>query len=455
MLAIVDLSSGNRTSNIEHQTFVKIVLAYSGGLDTSIILRWLKENYRAEIIAFCADIGQEEELEGLEAKALKTGASKYVIDDLREEFARDFIFPMMQAGAIYEGQYFLGTSISRPLIAKRMVEIAKKEKAEAIAHGATGKGNDQVRFELTAAALAPELRVIAPWRDERFRKQFPGRTEMIAFAQKNGVPVEATAQKSYSMDRNLLHISFEGGILEDPWLDASGKEMRDMYKLSVAPEDAPDEPEHVDLAFESGNCVGVAQASSLRSKTGGTRAVASEDSGADGAAPSKLTPLQVMQTLNKLGGKHGIGRVDIVENRFVGMKGRGVYETPGGAILHFAHRQMETLTMDREVMHLRDSLVPKHSALVYNAFWFSPEREALQALVTETQKNVTGLVRLKLYKGNIIVAGRKSPKSLYDSKIATMEGDESAYDQSDATGFIRLNALRLRVRAALKSSTKE
>ena len=461
VLAIVDLSSGNRTSNgaspvrTEHQTSVKIVLAYSGGLDTSIILRWLKENYQAEIIAFCADIGQEDELQGLEAKALKTGASKCVIDDLREEFARDFIFPMMQAGAIYEGQYFLGTSIARPLIAKRMVEIAKKGKAEAIAHGATGKGNDQVRFELTAAALAPELRVIAPWRDQRFRKQFPGRTEMIAFAQKNGIPVEATAQKSYSMDRNLLHISFEGGILEDPWLDASGKEMRDMYKLSVAPEDAPDEAEHVDLAFESGNCVGVAQASSLRSKTGGTRAVASKDSGADSVAPSKLTPLQVMQTLNKLGGKHGIGRVDIVENRFVGMKGRGVYETPGGAILHFAHRQMETLTMDREVMHLRDSLIPKYSTLVYNGFWFSPEREALQALVTETQRNVTGVIRLKLYKGNIIVAGRKSPKSLYDPKIATMEGDASTYDQSDATGFIRLNGLRLRARAALKSSTKE
>ena len=433
---------------------MKIVLAYSGGLDTSVILRWLQQDYQAQIIAFCADIGQEDELDGLKAKALRTGASKCCIDNLQEQFARDFIFPMFQAGAIYEGQYFLGTSIARPLIAKRMVEIAKKERAEAIAHGATGKGNDQVRFELTAAALAPELRVIAPWRDQRFRKQFPGRTEMIAFAQKNGIPVEATAQKSYSMDRNLLHISFEGGILEDPWLDASGKEMRDMYKLSVAPEDAPDEPEYVDLAFESGNCVGVAQASSLRSKTGGTRAVASEDSGADGAAPSKLTPLQVMQTLNKLGGKHGIGRVDIVENRFVGMKGRGVYETPGGAILHFAHRQMETLTMDREVMHLRDSLVPKYSTLVYNGFWFSPEREALQALVTETQKNVTGLVRLKLYKGNIIVAGRKSPKSLYDPKIATMEGDESAYDQSDATGFIRLNALRLKVRAALKSTKK-
>jgi len=429
---------------------VKIVLAYSGGLDTSIILRWLKENYHAEIIAFCADIGQEEELEGLEAKALKTGASKCVIDDLREEFARDFIFPMMQAGAIYEGQYFLGTSIARPLIAKRMVEIAKKEKAEAIAHGATGKGNDQVRFELTAAALAPKLRVIAPWREERFRKEFPGRAEMVAFAEKNGIPVEATAQKSYSMDRNLLHISFEGGILEDPWFDASGKEMRDMYKLSVAPEEAPNEPEHVDLAFESGNCVGVAQTSNV-ARVSNLRSRAPQE----GILAPRLSPLAVMQTLNKLGGKHGIGRVDIVENRFVGMKGRGVYETPGGAILHFGHRQMETLTMDREVMHLRDSLIPKYSTLVYNGFWFSPEREALQALITETQRDVTGVIRLKLYKGNIIVAGRKSPKSLYDPKIATMEGDASTYDQSDATGFIRLNALRLRARAALKSSTKE
>ncbi|PYK39499.1 MAG: argininosuccinate synthase [Verrucomicrobia bacterium] len=405
---------------------MKIVLAYSGGLDTSVILRWLKENYQAEIIAFCADIGQEEELEGLEEKALRTGASKCYIDNLQEEFARDFIFPMIQAGAIYEGQYFLGTSIARPLIAKRMVEIARKEKAEAIAHGATGKGNDQVRFELTAAALAPELRVIAPWREERFRKQFPGRAEMIAFTRANQIPVAATAETPYSTDRNLLHISFESGVLEDPWFDASSKEMRDMYKLSVAPEDAPDEPEHVDLAFENGNCVAVNGKS--------------------------LSPLGVMQTLNKLGGKHGIGRVDIVENRFVGMKGRGVYETPGGAILHFAHRQMETLTMDREVMQLRDSLIPKYSSLVYNGFWFSPEREALQALVTETQRDVTGVVRLKLYKGNTIVAGRKSPKSLYDPQIATMEGAAaSTYDQNDATGFIRLNALRLKVRAALKA----
>jgi argininosuccinate synthase len=419
----------NQTSNIEDQTFVKIVLAYSGGLDTSVILRWLKDNYDAHIIAFCADIGQEEELAGLEEKALKTGASKCIIEDLQEEFARDFIFPMFQAGALYENQYFLGTSIARPLIAKRMIEIARAEKADAIAHGATGKGNDQVRFELTAAALAPELKVIAPWREERFREKFAGRAEMIAFAKANKIPVKASAEKPYSTDRNLLHISFESGVLEDPWFDASAKEMRDMYKLSVAPEDAPDEPEHVDLTFENGNCIEV--------------------------NGKKLSPLGVMQTLNKLGGKHGIGRVDIVENRFVGMKGRGVYETPGGAILHFAHRQMETLTMDREVMHLRDSLIPKYSSLVYNGFWFSPEREALQALVTETQRDVTGLIRLKLYKGNIIVAGRKSPKSLYDPKIATMEGEASTYNQNDATGFIRLNALRLKVRAALKEARKQ
>jgi argininosuccinate synthase len=424
---------------------MKIVLAYSGGLDTSVILRWLKDNYRAQIVAFCADIGQEEELAGLEEKALKTGASKCVIEDLREEFARDFIFPMFQAGAIYENQYFLGTSIARPLIAKRMVEIARAEKADAIAHGATGKGNDQVRFELTAAALAPKLKVIAPWREERFRKQFPGRKEMIAFAKKNKIPVEASAAKSYSMDRNLLHISFESGVLEDPWFDASSKKMRGMYKLSVAPEDAPDEAERVDLAFENGNCVWVGGTNASAART----SVRSGKSGRLGGRPS-MSPLAVMQMLNKLGGKHGIGRVDIVENRFVGMKGRGVYETPGGAILHFAHRQMETLTMDREVMHLRDSLIPKYSELVYNGFWFSPEREAIQALVTETQRDVTGLVRLKLYKGNIIVAGRKSPKSLYDPKIATMEGEKSPYDQGDATGFIRLNALRLKLRALLK-----
>ena len=438
---------------------MKIVLAYSGGLDTSVILRWVKDNYDAEIIAFCADIGQEEELDGLEEKALKTGASKYYIDDLREEFARDFIFPMFQAGAIYENQYFLGTSIARPLIAKRMVEIARKEGATAIAHGATGKGNDQVRFELTAASLAPELKVIAPWREEKFRQEFPGRAEMIAFCQAHGIAVAATAKKSYSMDRNLLHISFESGVLEDPWFDASGPEMRDMYKLSVAPEDAPNEPEFVDLEFERGNCVGVAHGNGgASSREPGTRGGATSK-GVAGAPPSmpmvKMSPLVVMQTLNQLGGKHGIGRVDIVENRFVGMKSRGIYETPGGAVLHFAHRQMETLTMDREVMHLRDELIPKYSTLVYNGYWFSPEREALQALVTETQKNVTGVVRLKLYKGNIIVAGRKSPNSLYDPEIATMEGGEAAYNQSDATGFIRLNALRLKVRAARKSAAQK
>jgi argininosuccinate synthase len=407
---------------------MKIILAYSGGLDTSVILTWLKQNYDAEIIAFCADIGQEEELDGLTEKALRTGAAKCIIEDLREEFARDFIFPMFQAGAIYEGQYFLGTSIARPLIAKRMVEIARAESAEAIAHGATGKGNDQVRFELTAAALAPELKVIAPWRVKKFRQQFPGRAEMIAFANENKIPVEASVSKPYSMDRNLVHISYESGVLEDPWFDASSPQMRDMYKLSAAPEDAPNEAEHVDLAFDAGNCVAVNGMS--------------------------LSPLGVMQTLNKLGGKHGIGRVDIVENRFVGMKSRGVYETPGGAILHFAHRQMETLTMDREVMQLRDSLIPKYSTLVYDGFWFAPEREALQALVTETQRDVTGVVRLKLYKGNIIIAGRKSPKSLYDPQIATMEAVASTYDQDDATGFIRLNALRLKVRAALKTKGK-
>ncbi len=411
---------------------MKIVVAYSGGLDTSVILSWLKETYGAEMIAFCADVGQGEELDGLEAKALATGATRCQVDDLREEFARDFIFPMLQAGALYEGQYFLGTSIARPLIAKRMVEIAHADAAQAVAHGATGKGNDQVRFELTAAALAPEIEVIAPWRQERFRQQFPGRSEMIAFAEKHNIPVAASAKKPYSMDRNLLHISFESGILEDPWFDASAPESRDMYKLSVAPEDAPDRPEYVQLRFEAGNCVAV-QLEGAKDYTA-------------------MGPLEVMETLNRLGGKHGIGRVDMVENRFVGMKSRGVYETPGGAILHYAHRQMESLTMDREVMHLRDGLIPKYSTLVYNGFWFAPERLALQALVTESQQNVTGEVRLKLYKGNLIAAGRRSPVSLYNPHIATMEADPTqAYNQSDATGFIALNALRLKVEARVRN----
>jgi argininosuccinate synthase len=408
---------------------MKIVLAYSGGLDTSVLLSWIKETYgNAEMIAFCANIGQEDELKGLEKKAKKTGASKIYIDDLQEEFARDFIYPMLRAGAIYEGQYLLGTSIARPLIAKRMVEIAKAEKADAIAHGATGKGNDQVRFELTAAALAPELQIIAPWRDERYRKDFPGRQQMIDYCAAKGIPVQASAKKPYSMDRNLLHISYEAGILEDPWYDSFDLKNRDYFTtLSVLPEDAPDKPEYVTLDFDKGDCVAV--------------------------NGKKLTPLQVMKTLNKLGGKHGVGRVDMVENRFVGMKSRGVYETPGGSILHFAHRQIESLTMDREVMHLRDSLIPKYAELVYYGFWFAPERLALQALVEESQKNVTGTVRVKLYKGGIYVAGRKSPSSLYNPHIATMEADPTrAYNQDDATGFIRLNGLRLRVNSTVNGA---
>ena len=386
-----------------------------------MLLTWLKEKYSAEIIAFCADIGQEEELRGLDKKAKRTGASKMYIDNLQEEFAADFIYPMMQAGAIYESQYFLGTSIARPLIAKRMVEIAKKERADALAHGATGKGNDQVRFELTAAALAPGIDVIAPWRMDEFREEFPGRKEMIDYCARHKVPVQASASKPYSMDRNLLHISYEAGILEDTWFDAYAPKNKDMFLLSVDPEDAPDKPQYITLDFEKGNCIAI-----------------------NGKA---LSPLEVMRRLNKLGGKHGVGRVDLVENRFVGMKSRGVYETPGGAILHFAHRQMESITMDREVMRIRDSLIPKYAELVYNGFWFAPEREVLQALVTESQRNVTGTVRLKLYKGNIMTAGRKSPVTLYNPDIATMEADPTnAYNQNDATGFINLNALRLKVR---------
>src|SRR5512133_1848049 len=404
---------------------MKIVLAYSGGLDTSVILSWIKEKYDAEVVAFCANIGQEEELKGLDAKATKTGASKCHIVDLEEEFARDFIFPMIQAGAIYESQYLLGTSIARPLIAKAMIDVARKERGTALAHGATGKGNDQVRFELTAAALAPDLDIIAPWRDARFRDKFPGRAEMIAYCEEKRIPVQASAKKPYSMDRNLLHISFEAGILEDPWMNAFAPENKEMFKLSVAPEDAPDRPEYVTLDFQKGNCVAV--------------------------NGKRLDPLGVMRTLNKLGGRHGVGRVDMVENRYVGMKSRGVYETPGGAILYFAHRQMETLTMDREVMHLRDSLIPRYAELVYYGYWFSPERFALQAFVTESQKNVTGTVRVKLFKGNIMVAGRRSRVSLYNPAIATMEADPTkAYNQDDATGFIRLNALRLKVAAQVQ-----
>lgn len=400
---------------------MKIVLAYSGGLDTSVLVNWLKEHYSAEIITFAADVGQEEELDGLAEKAKATGASAHYTVDLTDEFARDFIYPMIRANAVYEGQYYLGTSIARPLIAKAQIEIAAAEKADAVAHGATGKGNDQVRFELTYAALAPELKIISPWRMEVFRKTFPGRSEMIDYCRANNINVEASASKPYSMDRNMLHISYEAGILEDPWFDPTVEANRAMFKLSVDPDQAPDQAEYVDLDFEKGDCIAV-----------------------NGQA---MSPAEVMRTLNKLGGKHGIGRVDLVENRFVGMKSRGVYETPGGAILMQAHKQMESLTMDRDLQHLRDSLIPKYGELVYYGFWYAPEREALQAFMDDAQKSVTGTVRLKLYKGNIITVGRKSPVSLYDANIASMEGVKSDYNPDDASGFIRLQALRLRARA--------
>jgi argininosuccinate synthase len=407
---------------------MKIVLAYSGGLDTSVIVKWLRETYDAEIVTFAADIGQEEELTGLAQKARKTGATKHYTIDLVEEFARDFIYPMIRANAVYEGQYYLGTSIARPLIAKAQIDIARREKADTVAHGATGKGNDQCRFELTYMALAPRLQIIAPWKLENFRNEFPGRAEMIAYCAQHKIPVAASLKKPYSMDRNLLHISYEAGILEDPWFDPTTKANKGMFKLSVSPEDAPNRPEYVELDFVKGNCVSV--------------------------NGRKLTPAGVLKALNRLGGKHGIGRVDLVENRFVGMKSRGVYETPGGTILMQAHRQVESLTMDREVMHLRDSLIPKYAELVYYGFWFAPEREALQALVDESQKYVTGTVRLKLYKGNIITCGRKSKYSLYDLNIASMEGVKSWYNQTDATGFIRLNGLRLRARTLAQGGPK-
>jgi len=396
---------------------MKIVVAYSGGLDTSILLRWLQKEYDAEVVAFCADVGQEEELKGLDKKALKTGASKCYIDDLTEEFASDFIYPMFRANALYENLYYLGTSIARPLIAKRMVEIARKEKAEAVAHGATGKGNDQIRFELTFAALAPDLKIIAPWREWGFQ----GRQDLIRYAKQENIPVPVSAKKPYSMDRNLLHLSFESGILEDPWVAPQ----EDMFTLSVSPEEAPDKAVNVTLDFEKGNCVAV-----------------------NGKA---MSPASVIRKLNQLGGKHGIGRVDMVENRFVGMKSRGVYETPGGTILLAGHRHLETLTLDREVMHLRDSLIPKYAELVYNGFWFAPERHFLQAAIDQSQEKVTGTVRLKLYKGNVIVTGRKSPYSLYREDVASMEDDAGAYDPSDATGFIHLQGLRLKAWASVQA----
>lgn len=401
---------------------MKIVLAYSGGLDTSVLVQWLKETYQAEVITFAADIGQEEELSGLPEKAKATGALKHYTVDLVEEFARDFIYPMIRGSAIYEGQYYLGTSIARPLIAKAQIEIARKEGATHVAHGATGKGNDQCRFELTYAALAPDIEIISPWRMDNFRTAFPGRTEMIDYCREHGINVEASASKPYSMDRNLLHISYEAGILEDPWFDPTTPENKGMYKLTTAPEDAPNEAEYVELDFVQGNCTAI--------------------NGEEGS------PAAIMKQLNALAGKHGIGRVDLVENRFVGMKSRGVYETPGGTILMHGHRQVESLTLDRDLMHLRDSLIPKYAELVYYGFWYAPEREALQAFIDKSQEYVTGTVRLKLYKGSITTCGRKSPYSMYDEHVASMEGVASDYNQNDATGFIRLQGLRLRARHA-------
>jgi argininosuccinate synthase len=400
---------------------MKIVLAYSGGLDTSVLVSWLKQHFDAEIITFAADIGQQEELDGLADKAHATGASAHYTVDLVDEFAGDFIFPMMRANALYENQYYLGTSIARPLIAKAQIAIARKEGADALAHGATGKGNDQVRFELTYAALAPDLKVISPWRMPEFRKRFPGRREMIAYCREQGINVEASASKPYSMDRNLLHISYEAGILEDPWFDPTSADNKDMFKLTADPQDAPDQPEHVELEFERGDCVAL--------------------------NGDRLAPAALLRELNQLAGRHGIGRVDIVENRFVGMKSRGVYETPGGTILLHARRQVETLTLDRDLEHLRDSLIPKYGELIYNGFWYAPEREALQAFFDQSQQCVSGTVRLKLYKGNVITVGRKSPLSLYDENIASMEGVMSDYNPDDASGFIRLQGLRLRARA--------
>ena len=397
---------------------MRVILAYSGGLDTSCILKWLQEQYNAEVITYCANVGQGEELDGLDAKAKATGAVKSYIEDLTEEFARDFIFPMFQANAIYENMYLLGTSIARPLISKHLVEVAKKENAEYICHGATGKGNDQIRFELNAYALNPNIKFIAPWRSKDWT--FKSRTDLIRYAQERNIPVNVTSKKIYSEDRNLLHISFEGGPLEDPWTEAP----EECHVLTTPVEKAPNEPEYIVIEFEKGNPV------ALNGK--------------------KLSPANMMIELNRLGGKHGIGRIDIVETRFTGMKDRGVYETPGGTILFHAHRAMESITMDREVMSVRDSLIPQYSNLVYNGFWFAPEREMLQAAITKSQENVTGEVRCKLYKGNCFIVGRRSPYTLYDPSIVTFEEDQGVYDQSDATGFIHLNALRLRINALAK-----
>ncbi len=396
-------------------TIRKVVLAYSGGLDTSVILKWLQETYGCEVVTFTADIGQGEELEPARQKAQALGVKEIYIDDLREEFVRDFVFPMFRANAVYEGEYLLGTSIARPLIAKRLIEIAEMTGADAIAHGATGKGNDQVRFELGAYALKPDIKIIAPWREW----DLTSREKLLAYAERHGIPIERKRGRSspYSMDANLLHISYEGGILEDPWAEPE----EDMWRWTVAPENAPDEPAYIELTFERGDPVAL-----------------------DGEA---MTPAQLLAALNRIGGEHGIGRLDIVENRYVGMKSRGCYETPGGTILLKAHRAMESITLDREVAHLKDEIMPRYATLIYNGYWWSPERKALQQMIDASQAEVSGVVRLKLIKGNVFVVGRKSENSLFDASIATFEEDAGAYDQKDAEGFIKLNALRLRIAA--------
>ena len=397
----------------------KIVLAYSGGLDTSVILRWLIEEYKADVIAYIADLGQGEDLNEIKQKAINTGAKKVFVEDLRDEFVKDFVFTALKGNAVYEGTYLLGTSLARPLIAKGQMEIAEKENAFAVAHGATGKGNDQVRFELTYYAINPEIQVIAPWREWNLRS----RNDLISYAKKHGIPVPVTLKKPYSCDRNIFHTSYEGGVLEDPWKLPP----EDMFEMTVSPEDAPDEPTFLDIEFDEGVPVRL-----------------------DG---EDLTPADLLYKLNEIGGKNGVGRVDMVENRFVGMKSRGIYETPGGTILQIAHRAVESLTMDREVMHLRDSLTPKFSELIYYGFWYSSEMDMIRAAIEESQKNVTGTSRIKIYKGNVTVAGRRSHFSLYRKDLATFEED-SIYNQSDATGFIKLNALRLSIKKLMERNRK-
>ncbi|HEX5706899.1 MAG TPA: argininosuccinate synthase [Pyrinomonadaceae bacterium] len=391
----------------------KVVLAYSGGLDTSVMLHWLRENYGCEVVCYCADVGQGEELEGLAEKAKRTGASKLYVEDLRQEFVQDYVWPAVKANAVYEGVYLLGTSLARPVIAKRQIEIARIEGADAVAHGATGKGNDQVRFELTYYALEPSIKVVAPWREW----EFGGRSDLIAYAERNQIPVTATHAKPYSTDRNLMHVSYEGGILEDPWAEPPA----DIFQLTKAPEEASAEAQYVEISFERGAPVSI--------------------------NGERMGAVALLAELNRVGGAHGVGRVDLVENRFVGMKSRGVYETPGVTILHAAHRALESITMDREVMRLRDQMSLKFAESVYYGFWFAPEAELMRRTIDETQTQVTGDVRLKLYRGGVVVVGRRSPHSLYSERLATFEAD-TVYDQRDAEGFIKLNALRLRTRAA-------